>query len=138
MARRGSKSFRRNDGLRAPRMLCDGGLEPTTMDIVVGTDGTVSFRVYGEKAAEAVATETAAATRERVSSAGCAVSKAPKKAVRRRKPTLRAALAAAAQAGKTVKSATIEDGKVTLVFGEPTTADASRDEWDEALNRDKN
>jgi hypothetical protein len=65
------------------------------------------------------------------------VSKAPKKAVRRRKPTLRAALAAAARAGKTVKSATIEDGKVTLVFGEPTAADASRYEWDEALNRDK-
>jgi hypothetical protein len=31
--------------------------------------------------------------------------------------------------------ATIEDGKVTLVFGEPT-ADTSS-EWDEALNRDK-
>ena len=31
--------------------------------------------------------------------------------------------------------ATIEDGKVTLVIGEPT-ADTSS-EWDEALNRDK-
>jgi hypothetical protein len=50
---------------------------------------------------------------------------------------LRAALTAAAQAGKTVKSATVEDGKVTLIFGEPTTADASSSEWDEALNRDK-
>jgi hypothetical protein len=37
---------------------------------------------------------------------------------------------------QTVKSATIEDGKVTLVFGEPT-ADTSCSERDEALNRDK-
>jgi hypothetical protein len=42
------------------------------------------------------------------------------------------------RAGKIViiaAGATIEDGKVTLVFGEPT-ADTSS-EWDEALNRDK-
>jgi hypothetical protein len=64
------------------------------------------------------------------------VSKAAKKAVRKRKPTLRAALAAAAKEGKTVKSATIEDGKVTLIFGEPTPETCTND-WDEALNRDK-
>lgn len=59
----------------------------------------------------------------------------PKKSsVRKRKPTLRAALEAAQKAGKAVKSAIVEDGKVTLVFGEPT-ADSS--EWDEALGRGK-
>jgi hypothetical protein len=63
------------------------------------------------------------------------VSKASKKTVRRRKPTLSAALKAAQKAGRPVKSVTIEDGKVTLVFGEPT-ADTSN-EWDEALNRGK-
>jgi hypothetical protein len=63
------------------------------------------------------------------------VSKALKKTVRRRKPTLSAALKAAQKAGRPVKSATIEDGKVTLVFGE-LAADTSN-EWDEALNRGK-
>jgi hypothetical protein len=59
----------------------------------------------------------------------------PKKVVRKRKPTLRAALEAAQKAGKAVKSAVVEDGKVTLVFGEPT-ADTGN-EWDEALSRGK-
>jgi hypothetical protein len=63
------------------------------------------------------------------------VSEALKKTVRRRKPTLSAALKAAQKAGRPVKSATIEDGKVTLVFGE-LAADTSN-EWDEALNRGK-
>jgi hypothetical protein len=42
------------------------------------------------------------------------------------------------RAGKIViiaAGATIEDGKVTLVIGEPTADTCS--EWDEALNRDK-
>jgi hypothetical protein len=38
MARRGSNSFRRNDGLRALRIARDGGMEPSAMEIVVGTD----------------------------------------------------------------------------------------------------
>ena len=54
---------------------------------------------------------------------------------RPRRPTLRSAIEAAEKAGKKVKSATIEDGKVTLVFGEPT-GDTSN-EWDERLCRDK-
>ena len=45
---------------------------------------------------------------------------------RQRKPTLRAALEAAKAAGRPVKSATIEDGKVTLVFGE-LAADTSNE-----------
>jgi nucleotide-binding universal stress UspA family protein len=59
-----------------------------------------------------------------------------KRGRQRRRPTLRAALEAAQKAGKAVKSATIKDGEVTLVFGEPTAAE-SIDEWDERLNRGK-
>jgi len=46
---------------------------------------------------------------------------------RLRRPTLRSAIEAAEKAGKKVKSATVENGKVTLVFanGEITT-----DDWD--------
>jgi hypothetical protein len=66
MARRGSNSFRRNDGLRALRVARDGGLEPAMMEVVVGTDGAVTFRVYGEKAAGLMPLppETAAGARE--------------------------------------------------------------------------
>jgi hypothetical protein len=66
MARRGSNSFRRNDGLRALRVARDGGLEPSAMEIVVGKDGSTTFRVYGEKAAGlmGLAPETAAGARE--------------------------------------------------------------------------
>jgi hypothetical protein len=51
MARRGSNSFRRNDGIRALRIARDGGLEPGALEIVVGADGAVTFRVYTERAA---------------------------------------------------------------------------------------
>jgi hypothetical protein len=51
MARRGSNSFRRNDGLRALRVARDGGMEPSALDVIVAPDGGVTFRVYGEKAA---------------------------------------------------------------------------------------
>ena len=64
------------------------------------------------------------------------MSEPPKKSVRKRRPTLRAALEAAQKAGKAVKSATIKDREVTLVFGEPT-AENKADEWDERLNRGK-
>jgi hypothetical protein len=66
MARRGSNSFRRNDGLRALRIAKDSGMEPSALEVVVATDGAVTFRVYGEKAASlmGVAPETAAGARE--------------------------------------------------------------------------
>jgi hypothetical protein len=59
------------------------------------------------------------------------VSEPPKKSVRKRKPTLRAALEAAKASGKHVTSATVRDGEVVLEFGEPTP-DTS-DEWDRKL-----
>jgi hypothetical protein len=59
MARRGSNSFKRNDGLRALRIAREGGLEPTMMEVVVTSDdGTVTFRVYGEKAGALMPTPT--------------------------------------------------------------------------------
>jgi hypothetical protein len=62
------------------------------------------------------------------------VSEPSKKAVQRRRPTLSSALKAAQKAGRTVKSAVVEDGKVTLTFGDEAPTEAS-DEWDEALKR---
>jgi hypothetical protein len=66
VGKRGSNSFRRNDGLRALRIAKDGGMEPGALEVVVGTDGAVTFRVYGEKAAGlmTVAPGDAAAARE--------------------------------------------------------------------------
>jgi hypothetical protein len=62
MARRGSNSFRRNDGIRALRVAKDGGLEPSALEIVVGPDGAVTLRVFGKEAAGlmGVAPQTAA------------------------------------------------------------------------------
>jgi hypothetical protein len=66
LAKRGSNSFKRNDGIRALRIARDGGMEPNMLEVVVGNDGAVTFRVYGEKAAGLmqVAPETAADARE--------------------------------------------------------------------------
>ena len=61
------------------------------------------------------------------------MSEPPKKSVRKRKPTLRAALEAAKAVGETVKSATIEDGKVTLVFGSGESVASTNDDWDRKL-----
>jgi hypothetical protein len=52
----------------------------------------------------------------------------------RRRLTLSAALKAAKKAGMPVRSATVEDGKVMLVFvGDNTPIEAGSNEWDEAL-----
>jgi hypothetical protein len=80
MARRGSNSFKRNDGIRALRVAKDGGLEPSALEIVVGADGAVTFRVYGEKAAGlmGVAPETAAGAAEWQDEIAKLKAKAPK------------------------------------------------------------
>jgi hypothetical protein len=51
MGKRGSNSFRRNDAIRALRSARDAGLDPAMMEVVVGDDGAVTFRVYGDRAA---------------------------------------------------------------------------------------
>jgi hypothetical protein len=63
MARRGSNSFRRNDGIRALKIAKDGGLEPAMLEVVVAKDGSTTFRVYSDKAAP-MPTATSAASDE--------------------------------------------------------------------------
>ena len=65
------------------------------------------------------------------------MSEPPHKPVRSRRPTLAAALKAAEKAGRQVKSAVVEDGKVTLTFADGASTETS-DEWDEALKRRDN
>jgi hypothetical protein len=65
-----------------------------------------------------------------------AMSEPPHKPARRRRPTLSAALKAAKKAGTPVKSAVVEDGKVTLFFGdgtEVTGTNENENEWTERL-----
>ena len=57
MARRGSNSFRRNDGLCALKIAKDGGLEPTMIEVVVAKDGSATFRIYGDRAVPPAAGE---------------------------------------------------------------------------------
>lgn len=61
---------------------------------------------------------------------------------RARKPTLAAALKQAAKAGAKVSGAVIEDGKVTLNFGEQGTDDmkpsGDANPWDEVLSHAAN
>ena len=58
----------------------------------------------------------------------------PPKKRRQRRPTLRALLEQARKAGRPVKSAVVEDAKVTLTFGDEPP---DNDEWDERLSRGK-
>jgi hypothetical protein len=51
MGKRGENAFKRNDAIRALQSARDGGLEPTMMEVVLGPDGTTTFRIYGDKAA---------------------------------------------------------------------------------------
>jgi hypothetical protein len=80
MARRGSNSFRRNDGLRALRIAKDGGLDPAGLEVVIKPDGAVVFRVLTERAASliGVAPETAAGAREWQDEIAKLKAKAPK------------------------------------------------------------
>ncbi len=78
MARRGSNSFRRNDGIRALKIAKDGGLEPAMMEIVVAKDGSTTFRVYGDKAAPMPTTSGSAARDEWTDAIAELNAKAPK------------------------------------------------------------
>jgi hypothetical protein len=51
MGKRGENAFRRNDAIRALQSARDGGLEPAMMEVILGPDGTTTFRVYGGSAA---------------------------------------------------------------------------------------
>ncbi len=52
MAHRSSNAFKRNDAIRALQSARDGGLEPHMMEVVLGADGTTTFRVFGARAAD--------------------------------------------------------------------------------------
>jgi hypothetical protein len=51
MGQRGSNAFKRNDAIRALQSARDGGLEPAAMEVILGRDGTTTFRILGDKAA---------------------------------------------------------------------------------------
>ena len=53
---------------------------------------------------------------------------------RKRRPALKAALEAAQKAGLAVKTAVVEDGKVSLTFGDGTTVSSNNEnEWSRRL-----
>jgi hypothetical protein len=62
MGRRGSNSFKHNDAVRALRSALDAGMEPSALDVIIGKDGAVTFRVYGEKATGLMGVATIDAT----------------------------------------------------------------------------
>ena len=60
MGKRGENAFKRNDVIRALQSARDGGLEPAMMEVILGPDGTTTFRVYGGNAALAETTQDTA------------------------------------------------------------------------------
>jgi hypothetical protein len=50
MGRRGANAFKKNDAVRAIRSARDAGVEVAGLDVIVGADGTTTFRVYGREA----------------------------------------------------------------------------------------
>jgi hypothetical protein len=61
MGKRGDNAFKRNDVVRALQSARDGGLEPAAMEVILGPDGAVTFRILGDKAATDTTQDTAGA-----------------------------------------------------------------------------
>jgi hypothetical protein len=59
MGKRRENAFKHNDAVRALESARDGGLEPAAMEVVLGPDGSVTFRVLGDKAAADTTQDTA-------------------------------------------------------------------------------
>ena len=51
-AKRGANHFLRNDVKRAIRSAREAGLEPVGLDVIVGADGSTTFRVHGANASQ--------------------------------------------------------------------------------------
>jgi hypothetical protein len=49
MARRGSNAFKRNDALRLMKVARDAGLDPSTLEVIIGPDGATTLRVHSAK-----------------------------------------------------------------------------------------
>jgi hypothetical protein len=64
MGKRGENAFKRNDAIRALQSARDGGLEPAMMEVILGPDGTTTFRVYGDRAASTDSTPDAAGAKQ--------------------------------------------------------------------------
>ena len=50
MGRRGASAFKKNDAIRALQSARDGGIDPAMLEVVVGADGSTTFRVYADRA----------------------------------------------------------------------------------------
>ena len=61
MGKRRDNAFRRNDAIRALQSARDAGLEPAAMEVVLGADGSVTFRILGDKAATDTTQDSAGA-----------------------------------------------------------------------------
>jgi hypothetical protein len=61
MGKRGENAFRKNDAARAIESARAAGLEPAAMEVVLGPDGSVTFRVLGDKAATNTTQDSAGA-----------------------------------------------------------------------------
>jgi hypothetical protein len=59
MGKRGDNAFKRNDAIRVLQSAREGGLEPAAMEVILGPDGSVTFRVLGDKAATDTTQDTA-------------------------------------------------------------------------------
>jgi hypothetical protein len=51
MGKRGDNAFKRNDAIRALQAARDAGLQPAAMEVILGADGAVTFRILGSGAA---------------------------------------------------------------------------------------
>jgi len=59
MPKRAANAFKHNDAVRALQSARDGGLEPAAMEVVLGPDGSVTFRVFGSESATLKGTDAA-------------------------------------------------------------------------------
>jgi hypothetical protein len=59
MGKRGDNAFKRNDAIRALQGARDAGLEPAAMEVVLGPDGSVTFRIFRDKVATDTTQDTA-------------------------------------------------------------------------------
>jgi hypothetical protein len=59
--KRTESHFRRLDAIRALESARAGGLEPAAMEVILGPDGAVTFRILGDKAATDTTQDSAGA-----------------------------------------------------------------------------
>ena len=52
MGKRGDNAFKRTDAVRVLESARAGGMVPAMMEVTVASDGSVTFRVYGDNAVQ--------------------------------------------------------------------------------------